>query len=64
VKDEAPLDRLRSLIGELQGVSHGLAAAASGAGPGGPSTGDGARTPSGVDDDGMDDVIDAEFTAS
>ena len=64
VKDEAPLDRLRSLIGELQGVSHGLAAAASGAGPGGASTGDGARTPSGVDDDGMDDVIDAEFTSS
>jgi molecular chaperone DnaK len=65
VKDEAPLDRLRSLIGEIQGVYHGLAAAAApGARPGGASTGDGARSPSGVDGGWTDDVIDAEFTAS
>ncbi len=47
VKEEAPLDRLRSLSAELQGVYHALGAAAPKQPP--PSGGD-------------DDVIDAEFT--
>jgi molecular chaperone DnaK len=63
IKEEAPLDRLRSLIGELQGVYQGLLAAgagpsgggASGGGPAGPNGDGGGR---GADDD----VIDAEFT--
>jgi molecular chaperone DnaK len=57
IKEEAPLERLRSLIAELQGVYHGLGAAQ--ASPGGPPPGDGGRRP----DSGDDDVIDAEFTA-
>jgi molecular chaperone DnaK len=71
IKEEAPVDRLRSLISELQGVYHGLAATGSGAGGwggpsgegGGPSAGPG---PSAPDGEGAtdDDVIDAEFTAS
>jgi molecular chaperone DnaK len=72
IKEEALVDRLRSLIGELQGVYHGLAAAGAGAGAsggqgggdrgdgGGPSPGS-APGGNGADDD---DVIDAEFTAS
>ncbi|MGW3074691.1 MULTISPECIES: molecular chaperone DnaK [unclassified Kitasatospora] len=57
VKEEAPLERVRSLTGDLQQVLHGLAA--SGGGPdggsaqGGPA---GGRPPG-----GDDDVIDAEF---
>ncbi|MEU7003013.1 molecular chaperone DnaK [Nonomuraea sp. NPDC046570] len=47
IKEEAPLDRLRSLTSELQQVYHGLAAAPAGQQP----------PPS-----GGDDVIDAEFT--
>lgn len=47
IKEEAPLDRLRSLTSELQQVYHGLAAAPAGQRP----------PPS-----GGDDVIDAEFT--
>ena len=58
VNQEAPLDRIRTLIGELQGVYHGLGAtgvgAGAGAGEGGASSGGGAAD---------DDVIDAEFTA-
>jgi molecular chaperone DnaK len=58
LKEEAPLDRLRSLIGELQGVYHGLAASTySSAGAGGNGAGGAGQT---SDDD---DVIDAEFTA-
>jgi molecular chaperone DnaK len=68
IKEEAPLDRLRSLIGELQGVYQGLLAAG-GPGPtgggrsgnGGPS-GDGQGQPGGQAG-GDDDVIDAEFTS-
>jgi molecular chaperone DnaK len=59
VKEEAPLDRLRSLTGELEQVYHGLGAtsAAGPAGaPGAPGTGQ-----SGTDSG--DDVIDAEFTS-
>jgi molecular chaperone DnaK len=65
VKEEAPLDRLRSIIGELQGVYHGLAAV----GAGGAGTAAGSRpqpngngAPRQTADD--DDVIDAEFSAS
>jgi molecular chaperone DnaK len=58
VNEEAPLDRIRSLIGELQGVYQGLGATGAGAGAdadqGGASSGGGAAD---------DDVIDAEFTA-
>jgi molecular chaperone DnaK len=75
IKEEAPVDRLRVLIGELQGVYHGLAAAGAGAGAsggqGGGDRGDGGGSSpggpgsapggNGADDD---DVIDAEFTAS
>src|SRR5690606_36021515 len=62
IKEEAPLDRLRTLTGELQQVYHGLGAvSAAGGGPaaGGPAAG-GEQRPGG----GEDDVIDAEFTAS
>jgi molecular chaperone DnaK len=63
IKEEAPLERLRSLTAELQGVYQGLAAAAAGGGagpdPGAPPTGDGGGARGGPDDD---DVIDAEFT--
>jgi molecular chaperone DnaK len=59
VKDETvPLDRLRSLAGDLQQVYHGLGAG--GPGAGGPGAG-----PRGADQTGSggdDDVIDAEFT--
>jgi molecular chaperone DnaK len=73
IKEEAPMDRLRLLIGELQGVYQGLAAAGAGAGAwggqgggdrgdgGGPSPGSSAPGGNGASDD---DVIDAEFTSS
>jgi molecular chaperone DnaK len=57
VKEEAPLDRLRSLTGELQGVYHGLASVD----PGGSGAAAGNGAPSQAAED--DDVIDAEFTA-
>ena len=63
VNQEAPLDRIRTLIGELQGVYHGLGATGvgAGAGAGGSAGADegGASSGGGADDD---DVIDAEFT--
>ena len=58
IKEEAPLERLRTLTGELQQALQGLMLAASGSGggrPGGPS-----QPPPGGDDD----VIDADFTPS
>src|SRR5437879_2223519 len=64
VKEEAPLERLRSLTSELQQIYHSLGAG-QGQGAGGPSAAAGSGGPEGrdapVDDD---DVIDAEFTAS
>ena len=55
LKDETPLDRLRSLTSELQSVHQGLSA------QGGSPPGNGNEaTPNGADDD----VIDAEFTPS
>ncbi|HEX3425478.1 MAG TPA: molecular chaperone DnaK [Acidimicrobiales bacterium] len=69
VKEEAGLDRLRSLTAELQGVYQGLMAARSGGSPsasgngGSPGTPPGRSGPTGAPSDGRgDDVIDAEFT--
>jgi len=61
IKEESPLDRLRSLTSDLQQIYHGLSAAPGGAGgaaPGG-SGGQGGPQAGGAGDD---DVIDAEFT--
>ncbi|MBE1592216.1 molecular chaperone DnaK [Nonomuraea angiospora] len=58
IKEEAPIDRLRTLSGELQQVYHSLGAAAGG----GPSVPPQDRT-EGVPG-GEEDVIDAEFTTS
>ncbi len=58
VKEEAPLDRLRSLTAELQQVYHGLSAVSA------PPPGAGRQRPGGQGGDGGDDVIDAEFTSS
>ena len=55
LKEEAPVDRIRSLTSELQSVYQGLTAQAP------PGPGAGSDTPSGGADD---DVIDAEFTPS
>ena len=55
VQEQAPVERLRSLSGELQQVFHSLGAARTGAGESPPGRG------SGADDD---DVIDADFTVS
>jgi molecular chaperone DnaK len=52
IKEEAPIDRLRSLSAELQQIFHGLGAAR------GPAGGPRQQPPGG----GGDDVIDAEFT--
>jgi molecular chaperone DnaK len=52
IKEEAPIDRLRSLTAELQQIYHGLGAAASS----GETGGTGEPRPA------SDDVIDAEFT--
>jgi molecular chaperone DnaK len=68
VKEEAGLDRLRSLTAELQSVYQGLMAPPSAGSPsasgGGGSTGasPGRSGPTGADGDGSGDVIDAEFT--
>jgi molecular chaperone DnaK len=60
VKEQAPIDRVRSLTSELQQIYHSLAAAGTGpAGGGGDQSG--GRPPAGGPDD---DVIDAEFTPS
>jgi molecular chaperone DnaK len=63
VREQAPLDRVRELTGELQQVFHSMQAAAGGgggpgAGAGAPPGGGGGAQP-GSDDD---DVIDADFT--
>jgi molecular chaperone DnaK len=58
VKEETPLEKLRSLTSELQQVFHGLGAVSAGATAG--------QGQAGVPDEGSsdDDVIDAEFTTS
>ncbi|WP_327103074.1 molecular chaperone DnaK [Nonomuraea glycinis] len=60
IKEEAPIDRLRSLSGELQQVYHGLGAA--GGRPETPGVPPQAREESAPGAD--DDVIDAEFSTS
>jgi molecular chaperone DnaK len=60
LKEEASLDRLRSLTAGLQQVSQELAAAGSG-----PQAGPGSQAgPGPANGGGDDDVIDAEFTPS
>jgi len=64
VKEEAPIDRLRSLTGELQQIYHALGAASPGGagGPSGGGQGPGNGPGPGSGQGGGDDVIDAEFT--
>jgi molecular chaperone DnaK len=67
VKEEAPIDRIRSLTAELQQVYHGLTAAAGPAGPGAPGGPGEPGEPGGPGGPqqpppGGEDVIDAEFT--
>ncbi|HWD71622.1 MAG TPA: molecular chaperone DnaK [Actinomycetota bacterium] len=65
VKEEAPLERLRSLTSELQQIYHSLGAGqAQGQGGGGPSASAGNGAEGREAPGGDDDVIDAEFTAS
>ncbi|MGW0425322.1 molecular chaperone DnaK [Streptomyces sp. NPDC003015] len=61
VKEEAPLDRVRSLTADLQQMLHGLAAV--GGTVGGPGTGAGPQDGpgGGQSSGGADDVIDADF---
>jgi molecular chaperone DnaK len=64
LKEEASVDRLRSLTAELQQIYHGLGSSAGGApggGVGGPNGGPGPAPGGGVGG-ADDDVIDAEFT--
>ncbi|MDQ1430292.1 MAG: molecular chaperone DnaK [Actinomycetota bacterium] len=61
VNEDAPLNRIRALTGELQGIFHGLGATGAGAGAGG---GDDRSTRSDGGGAADDDVIDAEFTTS
>jgi molecular chaperone DnaK len=61
VKEEAPIDRLRSLTGDLQQVYHSLSASA---GSTGGDSGGGSPQPGDPASGSDDDVIDAEFTTS
>jgi molecular chaperone DnaK len=61
VQQEAPLERLRELTGELQQVLQGLQAAGPGPG-GGPPPGGPRQGGPGEQQPGDDDVIDADFT--
>src|SRR4051812_41808165 len=68
VKEQAALDRVRTLTADLQQMLHGLAASG-GAGTGQPGTSGAAGGPTGAggsaaDRPGGDDVIDADFTTS
>ena len=63
IKEEAPLDRMRSLTAELQQLYHGLLARAGGAGAQG-GAGGAPGGPGGGQPGGGDDVIDADFTQS
>ncbi len=68
VKEEAPLDRIRSLTSELQQMAQALMARAAGPPPNGPAGpepgGPGAGQAPGQPPPGGDDVIDADFTPS
>jgi molecular chaperone DnaK len=61
VKEEAPLERMRSLTGDLQQVYHSLGATQSGGSPSDQQGGGAAGGPRSRSEDD-DDVIDAEFT--
>ena len=63
VKEEAPLDRVRSLTSELQQIYHGLAAhqAAAASGGGGPTAGGPGEGAGPEPGGGGEDVIDADF---
>jgi molecular chaperone DnaK len=60
LRDEAPLDRIRSLTAELQQVAQGLMARAGGPDGGGQAPSGAAQAPPPA----RDDVIDADFTPS
>jgi molecular chaperone DnaK len=62
VKEEAPLDRLRSLTGDLQQVYHSLSAGSTSSSNGAAGDAAGQRNDSQAGSD--DDVIDAEFTSN
>jgi molecular chaperone DnaK len=62
VKEEAPLDRVRQLTGELQQVLQSLRAGAAAGGPGGGGQGGGQPGQQDQGPGGDDDVIDADFT--
>jgi molecular chaperone DnaK len=59
VQDQAPLDRVRPLIADLQQVLHSLPSAASAPAGGNGASGDGAAAGDQADDE---EVVDAEFT--
>jgi molecular chaperone DnaK len=61
VEERAPLDRLRSLTGELQQAFHGLGASRASGSPDGSTDGSANSARPAADDD---DVIDADFTVS
>ncbi|AWS42907.1 molecular chaperone DnaK [Streptosporangium sp. 'caverna'] len=63
IKQEAPLDRLRSLTTDLQQVYQSLGTSASGP-SGGPGRPEGAQGAQGAQGGNDDDVIDAEFTTN
>jgi molecular chaperone DnaK len=63
IKEDATIDRLRSLTGDLQQVYHSLSAASS-TSPSGGDTGGGSAQPDDAASGSDDDVIDAEFTTS
>jgi molecular chaperone DnaK len=63
MKEDAPIERLRSLTSELQQAYHSLGASGGASGGGGGQSAQGDRARSGGDGTGADDdVIDAEFT--
>jgi molecular chaperone DnaK len=64
VKEEAPIERLRSLTGDLQQLYHSLSASASSAPYSSGDAGGGSPQPSDPPSGSDDDVIDAEFTTS
>jgi molecular chaperone DnaK len=64
VKEEAPIERLRSLTGDLQQLYHSLSASASSSPSSGGDAGGGSPQPGDPPSGSDDDVIDAEFTTS
>jgi molecular chaperone DnaK len=62
LKEEAPVDRMRSLVSELQQVLQSISASGRPAGPGPNGGHTGSGSPGADGPGGDDDVIDAEFT--